>query len=162
MYFFYSGVSVNVQDLAPSCAGALFGELKKKTTQNFWKRFIKFSWIWNILALTWQIFFLKHRWNFNVYLHFFYRCYEYMWCFLRWVSVISFSVMNLSPAVAKSPFFTFNSLLSEIIHPLLWIQTLSWRVSRQSCWLLCAMHISSRERDGVCVGWIIQGTEDDS
>lgn len=25
LYLFYSGVSVNVQDLAPSCAGALFG-----------------------------------------------------------------------------------------------------------------------------------------
>lgn len=26
MFFFCSGVSVNVQDLAPSCAGALFGK----------------------------------------------------------------------------------------------------------------------------------------
>lgn len=26
MFIFYSGVSVNVQDLAPSCAGALFGK----------------------------------------------------------------------------------------------------------------------------------------
>lgn len=29
VFVFYSGVSVNVQDLAPSCAGALFGTFKK-------------------------------------------------------------------------------------------------------------------------------------
>lgn len=43
MYYSYSGVSVNVQDLAPSCAGALFGKLKSIS-----RIFMKFSFIPNI------------------------------------------------------------------------------------------------------------------
>lgn len=47
---FHSGVSVNVQDLAPSCAGALFGELNQT-----WVIFIGLNRLFlHLSAFLWQ------------------------------------------------------------------------------------------------------------
>lgn len=59
--------------------------------------------------------------------------------------------------------FASNNPLAGIIHPLPpRIQTFSWCDRCQSCWLVCAMHIASKQRSRGGVRWIIQRAEDDS
>lgn len=90
-----------------------------------------------------------------MYLHIIYRCYEHLWCFLRWVSVPAGR-----DAQRNCPWWIFHCFcLQQSIwwnnSPILWMETFNWCVSCQSFMLLFAMHIASREHKRVCIRWII-------